>query len=135
MPILALACLFLLRYVYSCLGRLPVFASACLFLPREAACFCLGMPILASGGCLFLSRSASRQRHSRPGTSPNPAIHMEESIYNLIPKEYVPPQKESLYKSQYSSYIPPTGSTFVNHTTAIPDSRGNLTNHLNLSTD
>ena len=45
---------------------------------------------------------------------------MEESIYNLIPKEYVPPQKESLYKSKYSSYIPPTGSTFGHQTTSIP---------------
>ena len=45
---------------------------------------------------------------------------MEESIYNLIPKEYAPPQKQSLYKSKYSSNIPPTGSTFGHHTTSVP---------------
>jgi len=45
---------------------------------------------------------------------------MEESIYNLIPKEYVPPQKQSLYKSKYDPAIPPTGTTFGHHTTSVP---------------
>ena len=43
-----------------------------------------------------------------------------ESIYNLIPKEYVQPPKESLYKSKFSPTIPPTGSTFGHQTTSIP---------------
>jgi len=45
---------------------------------------------------------------------------MEESIYNIIPKEYVPPAKEALYKSKYPPNIPPTGSTFCHHTTSKP---------------
>jgi hypothetical protein len=45
---------------------------------------------------------------------------MEESIYNIIPKEYVPPAKESLYKSKFPPGIRPTGSTFCNHTTSKP---------------
>ena len=44
----------------------------------------------------------------------------EESIYNLIPKEYVPPAKDGRYKSKYPSYLAPTGSTFINHTTSRP---------------
>ena len=38
---------------------------------------------------------------------------MEESIYNLIPKEYVPPPKPKRYKSKYPYNTPPTGSTFA----------------------
>jgi len=45
---------------------------------------------------------------------------MEESIYNLIPKEYIPPQKQALYKSKYDPTIPPTGTTFGHHTTSVP---------------
>lgn len=45
---------------------------------------------------------------------------MEESIYNIIPKEYVPPPKEPLYKSKFPPNIKPTGSTFGNHTTSKP---------------
>lgn len=44
----------------------------------------------------------------------------EESIYNLIPKEYVPPPKENIYKSKYPPKLPPTGSTLINHTTSRP---------------
>jgi hypothetical protein len=44
----------------------------------------------------------------------------EESIYNLIPKEYVPPPRESRYKSNYPNKLPPTGSTLINHTTSRP---------------
>ena len=44
----------------------------------------------------------------------------EETIYNLIPKEYVPPEKELRYKSKYPSNLPPTGSTFAANTTSIP---------------
>lgn len=45
---------------------------------------------------------------------------MEESIYNIIPKEYAPPPKEPLYKSKFPPNIKPTGSTFCNHTTSKP---------------
>ena len=45
---------------------------------------------------------------------------MEESIYNLVPKEFVPPAKEALYKSKYPPNIPPTGSTFCLKTTSKP---------------
>jgi len=44
----------------------------------------------------------------------------EESIYNLIPKEYVPPPKEARYTSKYPSNLAPTCSTFINHTTSRP---------------
>lgn len=44
----------------------------------------------------------------------------EESIYNLIPKEYVQPPKEPLYKSKYDPNIPPTSSTFGHNTTSVP---------------
>ena len=36
----------------------------------------------------------------------------EESIYNLIPKEYVPPPKSKKYRSKHNPMKPPTGSTF-----------------------
>ncbi len=42
----------------------------------------------------------------------------EESIYNLIPKEYIPPPKEKMYKSHYPHDLAPTGSTLINHTTS-----------------
>lgn len=45
---------------------------------------------------------------------------MEESIYNIVPKEYTPPAKEPLYKSKFPPNIKPTGSTFCNHTTSKP---------------
>lgn len=44
----------------------------------------------------------------------------EESIYNLIPKEYVSPAKEPLYKSKHSPAVPPTSSTFGHNTTSVP---------------
>jgi len=44
----------------------------------------------------------------------------EESIYNLIPKEYVPPPKEKVYRSKYPPTLAPTGSTLINHTTSRP---------------
>lgn len=42
----------------------------------------------------------------------------EESIYNLIPKEYVPPPKPKQYKSKYPADAPPTSSTFGLKTTS-----------------
>ncbi len=44
----------------------------------------------------------------------------QESIYNLIPTEYIPPSKESRYVSRYPPLLPPTSSTFINHTTSRP---------------
>ncbi|CAD8057494.1 unnamed protein product [Paramecium primaurelia] len=44
----------------------------------------------------------------------------QESIYNLIPKEYVPPPKEPMYRSAYPNGLVPTASTFNNHTTSRP---------------
>lgn len=44
----------------------------------------------------------------------------EETIYNLIPREYIPPAKERPYKSKFPKNIPPTASTFIHHTTSIP---------------
>lgn len=51
---------------------------------------------------------------------------MEESIYNIIPKEYNPPSKGKTYKSKYPPTIPPTGSTFGNVTTSKPGVHNNL---------
>jgi hypothetical protein len=45
---------------------------------------------------------------------------MEESIYNLIPKEYIPGPKEKMYKSKFPHDLRPTGTTFTNHTTSRP---------------
>ncbi len=45
---------------------------------------------------------------------------MQESIYNLIPKEYVPEAKEKHYRSKFPGVIPPTASTFCLKTTATP---------------
>ena len=45
---------------------------------------------------------------------------MQESIYNIIPKEYNPPAKEPLYKSKFPPNNKPTGSTFCHHTTSKP---------------
>jgi hypothetical protein len=43
-----------------------------------------------------------------------------ESIYNLIPKEYVQPPKQPLYKSKHKPDTAPTASTIGHHTTSIP---------------
>lgn len=45
---------------------------------------------------------------------------MEESIYNIVPREFVPPPKQPIYRSKYPPNIPPTGSIFGNHTTSKP---------------
>jgi len=44
----------------------------------------------------------------------------EESIYNLIPKEYVQPPKQKLYRSRFYHSIAPTASTFGHHASSIP---------------
>lgn len=38
----------------------------------------------------------------------------------MIPKEYVPPPKEPMYRSQFPAKLPPTSSTFNNKTTSRP---------------
>ena len=58
---------------------------------------------------------------------------MEESIYNIIPKEFTPTPKAPLYKSKYPPNIPPTGSTFCSHTTSKPKVAYFLTKSANLS--
>lgn len=58
---------------------------------------------------------------------------MAESIYNIIPKEYVPPPKQPLHKSKYPPGIKPTGSTFCNHTTSKPLVTPTLTQAANLA--
>lgn len=45
---------------------------------------------------------------------------MDESIYNLIPKEQYVPQKQKRYKSQYPPNLAPTASTFGLKTTSKP---------------
>ncbi|EGR34309.1 hypothetical protein IMG5_017000, partial [Ichthyophthirius multifiliis] len=45
----------------------------------------------------------------------------EESIYNLIPKEYVIPPKPQKYRSKYPHDLFPTGSTLIHHTTSRPN--------------
>mmetsp|Transcript_20391 Transcript_20391/g.3315 ORF Transcript_20391/g.3315 Transcript_20391/m.3315 type:complete len:88 (+) Transcript_20391:11-274(+) len=42
----------------------------------------------------------------------------EESIYNLIPREYVPPPKPARYRSKYPPNTVPSASTFGLHTTS-----------------
>lgn len=44
----------------------------------------------------------------------------EESIYNLLVPEKITIPKQQRYKSGHSPYVIPTGSTFVNKTTARP---------------
>ena len=44
----------------------------------------------------------------------------DESIYSIIKPEYEPIQKRKHYSSKYAPDIPPTGSTFGNHTTSRP---------------
>lgn len=55
----------------------------------------------------------------------------EESIYNLLVPEKITIPKQQRYKSTHSPYVLPTGSTFVNKTTARPGV-ANLAGHNNL---
>lgn len=47
-------------------------------------------------------------------------VEMDESIYNLIPKEQYVPEKGRRHKSQYPSNMAPTASTFGLKTTSKP---------------
>lgn len=58
----------------------------------------------------------SKQRVSAMlGSSRTRIIEMdgEESIYSLIPKEYVPPPKPKRYRSKFPPETTPTASTFA----------------------
>jgi len=52
---------------------------------------------------------------ARVGLEETVAIEMdgEESIYSLIPKEYVPPPKPKRYRSKFPAETTPTASTFA----------------------
>lgn len=47
-------------------------------------------------------------------------MEYEESIYNLIPKEKYEAPKQPRHRSKHPANVPPTGSTFNNHTTSRP---------------
>ena len=55
----------------------------------------------------------------------------QESIYNLIPKEYVPPPKETMYRSRFPGNLPPTHSTFNNFTTSRPKVSSSIKTQVN----
>jgi hypothetical protein len=48
-------------------------------------------------------------------------MYQEETIYNLIPKEKIRPEKEPIYRSRYPSSIAPTASTFILKNTSYPN--------------
>lgn len=50
----------------------------------------------------------------------------DESIYNLIPREYVPVSKPPMYRSRHDPTAPVTGSTFGTHGTTRPPGAGLL---------
>ena len=47
-------------------------------------------------------------------------MELEESVYNLIPKEQYVPDKPKRYRSQYPATMAPTASTFGLKTTSKP---------------
>lgn len=57
---------------------------------------------------------------------------LQESIFNLIPKEYVPSQKEPIYRSAYPNGLAPTLSTFNNFTTSRPKVVISINNRLTI---
>jgi hypothetical protein len=48
-------------------------------------------------------------------------MYQEESIYNLIPKEKILPQKEPTYHSYFPHWLAPTASTFILSNTSYPN--------------
>jgi len=48
-------------------------------------------------------------------------MYQEESIYNLVEKEKIKPQKENTYTSRYPHDLHPTASTFGLKTTSFPN--------------
>jgi hypothetical protein len=47
-------------------------------------------------------------------------VEMDESIYNLIPKEQYVPHRQKRYRSQFPANLAPTASTFGLATTSKP---------------
>lgn len=47
-------------------------------------------------------------------------MFQEESIYNLLPKERIIPEKQRMYRSMYPHDLAPTGSTFILKNTSYP---------------
>ena len=48
-------------------------------------------------------------------------MYQEESIYNLVEKEKIKPEKEKCYTSRYPPNLHPTASTFGLKTTSFPN--------------
>ena len=48
-------------------------------------------------------------------------MYQEESIYNLIPKEKILPQKDPTYHSYFPHWLAPTASTFILSNTSSPN--------------
>lgn len=48
-------------------------------------------------------------------------MYQQESIYNLIPKEKILPNKEPFYHSYYPHWMAPTASTFILSNTSYPN--------------
>lgn len=48
-------------------------------------------------------------------------MYQEESIYNLLPKKVILPEKERMYRSMYPHWIAPTASTFILKNTSYPN--------------
>lgn len=48
-------------------------------------------------------------------------MYQEESIYNLVPKEKILPEKEKRYRSFYPPWMAPTASTFILNNTSYPN--------------
>lgn len=58
-------------------------------------------------------------------------MYQEESIYNLVPKDKVEPEKKQRYRSMYPPDIAPTGSTFGLKTSSFPNV-SNMNGDINL---
>ena len=48
-------------------------------------------------------------------------MYQQESIYNLIPREKILPEKDKRYRSYYPPWIAPTASTFILNNTSYPN--------------
>ena len=48
-------------------------------------------------------------------------MYQEESIYNLVPKEKILPEKDKRYRSFYPYWMAPTASTFILNNTTYPN--------------
>lgn len=48
---------------------------------------------------------------------------MEESIYDILPKESIPIKTSIIYKSPFPAIIPPSYSSFNNHSNVVDVSK------------